>query len=135
RHRHLVAPIAIDGQLWGRLVMMEHRSRFNASDTLTLRRTATLVALQASSERRAVEADWDGGASLAAELLTSAADPVTAERRAARLGVDLDVPRVIAVFGSRLQGADPNDFRAIASLFRELAPHIKVPAATLGKAV
>jgi sugar diacid utilization regulator/GAF domain-containing protein len=134
-HRHLVAPIAIDGRLWGRLVMMEHRARFNASDTLTLRRTATLVALQASLERRAVEADWDGGASLAAELLTGAADPVSAQRRAARLGVDLDVPRVIAVFGSRLRGADPSDFRSIASLFGELAPDTQVQAATLGKSV
>lgn len=135
RHRHLVAPIVIDGQLWGRLVMMEHRARFTASDTLTLRRTATLVALQASSERRALEADWDGGASLAAELLTGAADSVTAGRRAARLGVDLDVPRVIAVFGSRQPQAEPSDFRAIVSLFRELAPDLKVQAATLGKSV
>jgi sugar diacid utilization regulator len=93
------------------------------------------VALQASSERRAVEADWDGGASLAAELLTGAADPVSAGRRAARLGVDLDVPRAIAVFGARPQEADPSDFRAIASLFAELAPEIKVLAATLGKSV
>jgi GAF domain-containing protein len=134
-HRHLVAPIIIDGQLWGRLVMMEHRTRFTAADTLTLRRTATLVALQASAERRAVEADWDGGASLAAELLTGAADPVTLERRAARLAVDLDAPRVVAVFGSRSPSADPSDFRAIASLFRKLAPEINVHAATLGKSV
>jgi GAF domain-containing protein len=135
RPRHLVAPIVIDGQLWGRLVMMEHRTRFNAADTLALRRTATLVALLASSERRAVEADWDGGASLAAELLTGAADPATVERRAARLAVDLAAPRVIAVFGSRLPNADPSDFRAIASHFRTLAPDVKMHAAPLGKSV
>jgi GAF domain-containing protein len=135
RHRHLVAPIVIDGKLWGRLVMMEHRTRFNASDTLTLRRTATLVALQASSERRAVEADWDGGASLAAELLTGAADSATAQRRATRLGVNLDVPRVIAAFGSRPACEESSDFRAIASLFGEIAPDVKVQAATLGKSV
>jgi GAF domain/PucR C-terminal helix-turn-helix domain/GGDEF-like domain len=134
-YRHLVAPIVIDGVLWGRLVMMEHRARFNASDTLTLRRTATLVGLQASSERRAVEADWDGGASLAAELLTGAADPATAERRATRLGVDLGVPRVVAVFGSRRPQTVPNDFRAIASCFRDVAPDVEVYAATLGKSV
>ncbi len=33
---------------------------------LTLRRAATLVALRVSVDRRAVEADWDAGASLAA---------------------------------------------------------------------
>jgi GAF domain-containing protein len=135
RPRHLVAPIVIDGQLWGRLVMMEHRTRFSAADTLTLRHTATLVALLASSERRAVEADWDGGASLAAELLTGAADAATIERRAARLGVALSAPRVIAVFGTRMPEAEPSDFRAIASLFRELAPELKVHATTLGMSV
>ncbi|MHB8690223.1 MAG: helix-turn-helix domain-containing protein [Solirubrobacteraceae bacterium] len=135
RHRHLVAPIVIDGELRGWLVMMEHRTRFNASDTLALRRTATLVALQVSSERRAVEADWEGGASLAAELLSGAASAATAERRAARLGVGLDVPRIVAAFGTREQRVDPSDFRSIASLFTELAPHVTVQAATLGETI
>jgi GAF domain-containing protein len=133
-HRHLVAPIIVDGQRWGHLVMMEHRARLNGSDMITMRRAATLVALQAANERRAVEADWNGGASLAAELLTAGSDPETVARRAARLGVDLDAPHAVAVFATRC-GADAADFRAIASAFGELAPELDVQATKLGQSV
>ncbi|MDQ1460760.1 MAG: hypothetical protein QOI08_2244, partial [Actinomycetota bacterium] len=119
--RHLVAPILVDGELWARLVTMEHRSRFSGSDMITLRRAAVLIALQAVSERRAVEADWNGGASLAAELLSSGSDPVTVARRAARLGVRLDELHAVAVFALRT-GNEAPDFRTIASAFGALAP-------------
>src|SRR5690606_13345585 len=68
-HRHLIAPIMVGSELWGRLVVMEHKSRFVGGDMLTLRRAATLIALQVGTERQAIEADWDAGASLAAEIL------------------------------------------------------------------
>jgi sugar diacid utilization regulator len=132
--RHLVAPIYVEGAPWGHLVMMEHRSRFNAADTITLRRAATLLALQAAGERRAVEADWNGGASLVAELLSPGCDPVTVARRAARLGVRLDTLHAVAVFGSR-DGTGVADFRAIAAAFGELAPGLQVQTTALGQMV
>ncbi|MEA2148031.1 MAG: hypothetical protein QOG59_3618 [Solirubrobacteraceae bacterium] len=132
--RHLVAPILVDGELWARLVTMEHRSRFSGSDMITLRRAAVLIALQAVSERRAVEADWNGGASLAAELLSSGSDPVTVARRAARLGVRLDELHAVTVFALR-SGNEAPDFRAIASGFGALAPALQVHTTTLGQSV
>ena len=42
------------------------------------------------TERSAVEADWNAGASLAAELLDGCADASVVKRRAERLGVKLD---------------------------------------------
>jgi GAF domain-containing protein len=132
--RHAVAPIHVEGEPWGHLVMMEHRSRFSGSDMITLRRAATLLALQAASERRAVEADWNGGASLAVELFTAGCDPVTVTRRATRLGVHLDALHAVVAFASR-DGAALADFRAIAAAFAELAPELRVHTAALGQSV
>lgn len=100
-HRHVVAPIVLDRRTWGHLVVMEYTSRFVGGDMLTLRRAATLVALRVSVDRRAVEADWDAGASLAAALLTGDAEPATVQRRADHLGFRLDRPRVVALLGVR----------------------------------
>jgi GAF domain-containing protein len=134
QRRHLVAPIHVDGAPWGHLVMMEHRVRFNGSDMITLRRAATLVALLAASERRAVEADWNGGASLAAELLTAGSDPVTVARRAARLGVRLDAQHAVVVFAPR-SCSGTVDFRAIAAGFQAVDPELQVHTTTLGTSV
>ena len=69
---------------------MEHKTRFTGGDVVAVRRAATLIALQVSSERKAVEADWNAGSSLAAELLGGSSDTAIARRRADRLGVSLD---------------------------------------------
>lgn len=132
--RHLVAPVVVDGELWGYLVMMEHHSRFNGADMLTLRRAAIQIALHASTERRAIEADWNGGASLAAELLTSGSDSETVAQRAARLGVRLEALHAVAVFASRA-GRQITDFRAVAAAFGELEPSLHVQTTTLGESV
>jgi GAF domain-containing protein len=132
--RHLVAPIHAEGEPWGHLVMMEHRSRFSGSDMITVRRAATLLALEAAIERRAVEADWNGSASLAAELLTPGCDPVTVNRRAARLGVRVDALHAVAAFATR-DGTVLADFRAIAAAFAKLAPELRVHTAALGHSV
>src|SRR5262249_278033 len=58
-HRHVVAPILLGEELWGRLVVMEHKSRFTGGDVVAVRRAATLISLQVSSERKAAEADWN----------------------------------------------------------------------------
>ncbi len=127
-HRYLVAPITVGGELWAWLVVMEHNRRFRGGDMLTIRRAATLLALHMSTERRAAEADWDAGASLTAELLTGCTKPADAQRRAERLGVRLDTPRVVALIGSRAGRSVADDFRAVLALFGELVPEAIVQA-------
>jgi GAF domain-containing protein/sugar diacid utilization regulator len=128
-HRHLVAPIVVDDELWARLVVMEYRTRFVGGDMLTLRRAAMLVALHMRTERSAIEADWNAGASLAAEVLDGCSDASVVERRAERLGVQLDEPHAVALIGSREErDASVSDFRAVAAAFRELSPGLTVHA-------
>ena len=128
-HRHLVAPIVVNDELWGRLVVMEYRSRFVGGDMLTLRRAAMLVALYMRTERSAIEADWNAGASLAAEILDGCSDPAIVERRAERLGVSLDAPHAVALIGSRDErDSAVSDFRAVAAAFRDLSPGLTVHA-------
>lgn len=132
--RHLVAPIRLGDQLWGHLVMIEHRCRFSGTDMLTLRRAATQIAMHASAERQAVEADWNAGASLTAELLSTGSDPDTVARRAARLGVRLEDAHVVVVIAAR-DGRRKVDFRAVAAGFRDVAPGVDALATTLGESV
>src|SRR5919197_859789 len=134
-HRHLVAPVVVDDELWGRLVVMECRTRFAGGDMLTLRRAATLVALHMRTERSAIEADWNAGASLAAEILDSGADPSVVGHRAARLGVKLDSPHVVVLIGGREQSATVSDFRAVTAAFREVAPALTVHATKVADGV
>jgi sugar diacid utilization regulator len=126
-HRHVVAPVLLGSELWGRLVVMEHKTRFVGGDIVTLRRTAQLIALHVSTERKALEADWNAGSSLAGELLTGCSDPDGVQRRADRLGVRLDAPRAVMLIGPR-SGADEDvpDFRAVAAAFQRAAPELTV---------
>jgi GAF domain-containing protein len=128
-HRYVVAPVLVGAQTWGHLVVMEHKRRFSGSDLLTLRRAATLVALQVTTERRALEADWNAGASLAAELLGGCSDVVLAQRRADRLGVHLEIPRVVSLICAR-DSRDRRiiDFRSVVRAFAEIAPDLTVQA-------
>jgi putative methionine-R-sulfoxide reductase with GAF domain len=135
-HRHVVAPVMLGSEVWGRLVVMEHKRRFTGGDMVTLRRAATLVALHVSTERKAVEADWNAGSSLAAELLGGCPDVEVVQRRADRLGVCLDAPRVVMLVGSRTGAEDDvPDFRAVAAAFRRAAPELVVHVTAVGGAV
>jgi sugar diacid utilization regulator/GAF domain-containing protein len=135
-HRHVVAPILLGSELWGRLVVMEHKTRFLGGDIVTLRRAATLIALHVSTERKAVEADWNAGSSLASELISGCSDPATVRRRADRLGTRLDVPRVVMLAGTRCGGDEQvPDFRALAEAFAEAAPELTVHVTALSDAV
>ncbi|HXD57961.1 MAG TPA: GAF domain-containing protein [Thermoleophilaceae bacterium] len=135
-HRHLVAPILVDDELWGRLVVMECRSRFAGGDMLTLRRAATLIALHMRTERSAIEADWNAGASLAAELLDGNADLSMVGRRAERLGVKLEAPHVVVLIGSRCENTVAvSDFRAVASAFHDVAAGLSVHATKVAAGV
>jgi len=135
-HRHVVAPVLLGEELWGRLVVMEHKTRFTGGDVVAVRRAATLISLQVSSERKAAEADWNAGASLAAELLGGCSDAAVARRRADRLGVSLDAERLVIVIGSRsgAEGEAP-DFRAVASAFERETPELAVHVTALEGAV
>lgn len=131
-HRHVVAPIVLGDELWGRLVVLEHKARFTGGDVVAVRRAATLIALQVSSERKAVEADWNAGASLAAELLGCGSDAAVARRRADRLGVRPDAERLVVVFGSRSgTEADALDFRAVVAAFEREAADLSVHVTAL----
>jgi sugar diacid utilization regulator len=134
-HRHVVAPVGGNGETWGRLVVMEHKRRFTGGDIVTVRRAACLVALQIATDRKAAEADWDAGASLVAELL-GGSDTTFLRRRADRLGVRLDAPRLVALVGTRQGGeAGLPDFRSVSAAFRRLAPALSVQATALHGAV
>lgn len=135
-HRHLVAPVSLGEETWGHLVVMEHKARFSGGDLVAVRRAATLIALQVSGERKAVEAEWESSSSLAAELLGAGGDSATARRRADRLGVDLDSRRLVMLIGSR-SGVeeDAPDFRAVAAAFAERAPHLTVHVTAIAGAV
>jgi sugar diacid utilization regulator len=118
-HRHVVAPVVIGGEVWGRLVVMEHKRRFTSGDVLAVRRAGTLVALQMNSERRAAEADWDAAASLVTDLLGGCADACAVQRRADRLGMRLDAPRVVVMLASRTSDLTSRDMRAAVAAFRD----------------
>lgn len=135
-HRHVVAPVLVGSELWGRLVVMEHKTRFVGGDIVTLRRAAVLIALHVSGERRALEADWNAGSSLAGELLSGCSDPDELRRRADRLGVRLDAPRAVMLIGPR-SGSDEDvpDFRAVAAAFQRVAPELTVLVTAVSGAV
>jgi sugar diacid utilization regulator len=135
-HRHVVAPVLLGEEVWGRLVVMEHKTRFTGGDVVAVRRAATLIALQVSSERKAVEADWNAGSSLAAELLGGSSDTAIARRRADRLGVSLDARRVVMLIGSRSGSeGDTPDFHAVAAAFSREAPQLIVHVTAVDGAV
>jgi GAF domain-containing protein len=134
-HRHVVAPVTGAGEPWGHLVVMEHKRRFTGGDMVTLRRAATLVALQVSTERRAVEAHSDAGASLVAELLGGSPDATGLQRRAEHLGLRLDAPRVVLALGSRDGAQALPDFRAVATAWRGVAPDRQSVVAQVGDVV
>jgi GAF domain-containing protein len=130
--RHLVAPIVVNGDLWGRLVVMEHRTRFSGRDMLTARRGASLVALQMGTARWAVEDAWTAGASLVAELVGGSADLVAVQRRADRLGLPLDRAHVVVHIRSRSHDASrATDMRAVVAALLAVAPDVTVHAGSL----
>jgi sugar diacid utilization regulator len=100
-HRFLVAPVTVRDVQWATLVLMEHGARFNGFDMLMSHRTATLIALELSAERRAANAEWNARASLAGELIRGNRDIQQLESRAEFLGVGLDRPHVLCLITSR----------------------------------
>ncbi len=135
-HRYLAAPVLSQGELWGTLVVMEHVSRFGQFDSMVARRAATIVALQVMAERRAIAAQWDAGAALLNELLRGHRDLAMLRRRAEFLGLNLDHPRVLALFSCRTDAAEllPST-TAIADVFEEIAPGMLSLVASVAEGV
>ncbi|MEV4421225.1 helix-turn-helix domain-containing protein [Patulibacter sp. NPDC049589] len=96
RHRHLVAPVQVEDERWGWLVVVEHPSRLTARDELTLRRAAAHVALELTSQRRAAGASWDARSTLARYLIRGSHDAIEVTQAAEYLGVAVGAPRVVA---------------------------------------
>ena len=129
-HRHVVAPIMLGEELWGRLVVMEHKTRFTGGDMVAVRRAATLIALQV--ELRA----QGGGGRLERRRLArrrAARRLLEADRgappRADRLGVGLDADRAGRVIGSALGRRRPPrpTSGAVAAAFEREAPRAGRP--------
>lgn len=134
--RHVVAPVMLGSEVWGRLVVMEHGARLRGGDLVSVGRAATLIALQASADRRAIEADWNAGSSLASELLSGSSDASSARHRAQRLGVRLEARRAVMLIGPRSgDEEDAPDFHAVAAAFRHEAPELTAHVAAVAGAV
>jgi hypothetical protein len=126
-HRHVIAPVMLDGETWGHLAVMEYNSRFVGGDLFTIRRAATLVALQVGADGRSMESESDARFALAAALVSAGADPALIQRRADRLGVRLDVPRVALTIAPRHREGGPElSASTVADAFARCAPELEI---------
>lgn len=99
RHRHLAAPVDVDGERWGWVVVAERRVRLSAVDDRVLRRLAAYVALELTVQRRTALASLDARSTLARLLIRGTYDTAEVARGAAFLGVELRAPRIVAFVG------------------------------------
>lgn len=104
RRRFLVAPVTVRGECWGYLSIEERNSPFGKLETMLAQRAAAIVALELVAARRGAEADFDSRRALVAELVRGGESPELT-RRARRLGIDLTLPRLVAVARSRVAQA------------------------------
>lgn len=135
-NRFLVAPVTVRDDQWATLVIMEHGARLSGFDMVMSRRTATVVALEMSAERRAANAEWNARASLAGELIRGNSDVAQIEHRAEFVGMDLQQPHVLCLISSRAgdDGALP-DVRTTGDAFRAAAPHTGVIATGVAEGI
>jgi sugar diacid utilization regulator len=134
-YRFLVAPVTVRDDQWATLVVMEHGARLSGFDMLMSRRTATVIALELSAERRAANAEWNARASLAGELIRGNTDVAQLESRAHFVGMDLEQPHVLCLIGSRADDVTVPDARTAGDAFRAAAPHTAVVAAGVAEGV
>lgn len=119
-NRFMIAPVIVRDDVWGHVVVMEHKSRFAPLDMHVCRRAATNIAVEMSAERRAATAEWNARASLAGELIRGAIDTSSLQHRADYLGIRLDVPRVLClVMPAEGQSIEIPDARSVALRFVE----------------
>jgi sugar diacid utilization regulator len=98
-HRLLISPVAVRGDEWGRIVLMERPTRLTAFDAQVARRAATIIALEISARRR--ELHSHSTEALVRDLISGIGDDETLSRRAAVQGVALDERHVLCLLSDR----------------------------------
>jgi sugar diacid utilization regulator len=104
QRQHLVARVQGPSTEGGYVVLMDHGQRLTTFDAMIARRAATMVALELSAERRAIDADAHARESLVRDLLHGLDEPRSLRRRAGYHGLALDRPHVVCLFGRATDG-------------------------------
>jgi sugar diacid utilization regulator len=99
--RHLVARVQGRGDVSGFVVLTHHGRPLTAFDGMVARRAATMVALELSAARRAVNADAHARQSLVRDLLHGFDEQRSLGRRASMHRLALDQPHVVCVVARR----------------------------------
>lgn len=125
-HRFLVASVHVGRDDWGYLVLMEYGSRLGAQEMIVARRTATVIALELSAERRAAEAESHAAEALARDLIHASDEPSSLARRADFHGLRLAEPHVVCLLslngsaaGGRLSST------RVTKAFARVAPDLR----------
>jgi GAF domain-containing protein len=113
-HRLMVAQIAVDDQCWGYVVVAEQPGRFTALDGAIVRRAAHNIALERSRARREQDIEWHAVEAFTGSLIRG--EQVAVDSRAQGLGISLDAPRVVVLFGSGPDGRIDVTPKALARL-------------------
>jgi sugar diacid utilization regulator len=121
--RLLISPVAVGGDEWGRLVLIERGARLTAFDAQVARRAATIVALEISAWRRAGELAAHGAQTLVRDLIAGAGDDEMLRRRARRQGLHADDHHVLCLLsGANGQSWSGPDASAIIRSLDGAAP-------------
>jgi sugar diacid utilization regulator len=131
RRRHVIAPIRVDEEAWGHLVVGEGQTGISGTDIGAIRRAATLIGLQVRAEQGAHEASRQSTSELIADILRGGDDAGEVRQRAGRLGISLDAKRAVAVIARRGGYEEAHllpDSRAAAETLRRQAPGLRADA-------
>jgi sugar diacid utilization regulator len=124
-HRLLISPVTVGGDEWGRIVLLERRTRISAFDAQVVRRAGTIIALELSARRRASENVTHTTETLVHDLIAGVADDETLRRRAGFYGLHLEDRQVICLVcdanGNDWTGPDPETMAA--ALGDEMTAH------------
>jgi sugar diacid utilization regulator len=134
--RFMVTPITVRDERWGTLVLSEDASQFGRFDMLVSRRTATLVALEMSAERRAANTEWSARASLAGELIRGNRNTTALESRAQYLGIALHRKHVLCLITADADAEiELPDARTAAAAFKRAEPGVQILAAEVAEGI
>jgi sugar diacid utilization regulator len=133
-HRFMLGAIRAREQSLGHIVMGEVGAGLSALDRHALRRSAAMVALELSAQRRVVAAERDTHEALLSDLLRGDRDAAWLTRRGAELGIDLLARHVICLIGGPVPEAPP-EVTGIARSVGDRLGVTSVPAAPLADSV
>jgi sugar diacid utilization regulator len=124
--RGLVALVRVGNADWGYLVLTEYGTRFGAQDAIVARRTATIIALELSGQRRAAEADSHAIEALVRDLLHGTDEVGSLSRRADYHGLALGESHHVVLLSLRDQNTQGRIAVAeIVAAFAEAAPGLR----------